>query len=177
MSFDKLTHFRNWYLKNAGALAFVPFDSPSHMIDGVTAVTMYRKGEFQVQMFVVPPGHIIPEHTHPNVDSYEIYVGGDIKFSLGGKWVDGDVVEGKHGLANSRGVSIRVHPDSPHGGVFPRGGVFLSVQRWLNGVQPSCVSSDYVGAVMGPQHMARVTTGVPVLKTSLTATDAASGEG
>ena len=27
----------------------------------------------------------------------------------------------------------------------PTGGIFLSVQQWLNGVKPSCVGMDYDG--------------------------------
>ena len=76
-----------------------------------------------------------------------------------------------------RGRVIRVRSNDKHGGVFgPSGGVFFSVQRWLNGVKPHCVSADYNGVVMGPDHMAGVVFGDAELKPELTPTDAASRE-
>ena len=146
----------------------------------MTAVLWYRKDPFQIQMFVVPPNHIIPEHTHPNVDSYEVYPGGQIRFSHTGKFIIDEAgldVPNEHGLSKVRGRIIRVKPNDKHGGVFsPSGGVFFSVQRWLNGVPPHCVSADYNGVVMGLEHMAGVVFGDPELKPTLTATDAASRE-
>lgn len=152
-------HFTEWFCKNMPPL----WDCPKHpiwMIEAVTSVLLYRQGQFQVQMFIVPGGYVIPEHTHPNVDSIEIFLGGQIRFSHSGKWVrqEGD------GFATLRGTQIRVKPHDLHGGTFgPDGGVFLSSQEWLNGVAPHCVAADYTGAVMGPHHLAHVVSGSPVL--------------
>ena len=117
------------------AFGFVPQGTQvTHMIDAVTS-----KKDIQVQLFSVPPNYIIPEHTHPNVDSYELLVGGDIRFSKGGKWVtDKDVLpaasSGIEGLHPSRGTLVRVHPETSHGGAFGKsGGVFMSIQQWING--------------------------------------------
>lgn len=170
-----LEQFAEWFLKT-GILARVPHDAPAHMLDGVTAVTLYRRAPFQVQMFVVPPSHIIPEHTHPNVDSIEVYVGGDIRFSRAGKFLTDEQnhESTSSGVSLLRGFQVRVRPDDLHGGAFgTQGGVFYSIQQWLNGVAPTCVASDYVGVVMGPQHLAAVRTGAPILKRSLTVADAA----
>lgn len=131
-------------------------------------------------MFVVPPNYIIPEHTHPNVDSFEVYMGGQIRFSHSGKWViseDEFNVPTSLGYPKAGGKTIRVRPNDLHGGVFgPAGGVFLSIQHWLNGVKPHCVAADYNGVVMGPNHLASVKFGDAVLKESLSAADAASAE-
>jgi hypothetical protein len=176
---DDLTRFLRWYMKNAGPLAFAPLLDAVHDVDGVRSVTMFRDPPFQVQMFVVPPNKIIPEHTHPNVDSYEVYVAGQIRFSKQGRWcaTEEEANTAVNGLCALRGTAIRVHPSDPHGGSFgPSGGVFLSVQKWLNGVEPTCVANDYTGVVMGADHLSKVTTGAPELKTNLTASDAATLE-
>jgi hypothetical protein len=177
---DDLTHFLRWYMKSAGPLAFVPLHNTVHDVDGVRSVTMFRDPPFQVQMFIAPPYKIIPEHTHPNVDSYEVYVGGQIRFSKHGKWCatedEANAVDTQD-LCGLRGTAIRVYPSDPHGGAAgPSGSCFLSVQKWLNGVEPTCVANDYTGVVMGPDHLAKVTTGSPELKTELTPTDAATLE-
>lgn len=177
---DPLERFLKSFLAKGSPIGYVPLLGAVRYIDGVTAVLWYRKAPFQIQLFVVPPNHIIPEHTHPNVDSYEVYIGGQIRFSHSGKFIidEADLtMPGEHGLATVRGRIIRVRPNDLHGGVFgASGGVFFSVQRWLNGVEPHCVSADYNGVVMGPEHMAGVVYGEAQLKDALTATDAASRE-
>lgn len=177
---DPLDAFLADFLAKAPVIGLVPLHGAVSYIEGVAAVLLYRGGQFQVQMFIVPPGHVIPEHTHPNVDSYEVYVGGQIKFSHGGRFIvaDEDIAQpDQHGCASLRGQTIRVRPNDPHGGVFgPSGGVFLSVQHWLNGVAPHCVAADYEGVVMGPDHMAKVVNGLPRLKPTLSPADAATAE-
>jgi quercetin dioxygenase-like cupin family protein len=169
---DTLALFLDWFL-HQNVIGRVPFGSAVHSVEGVTSILMYREAPFQVQMFAVPPNHIIPQHTHPNVDSFEVYVGGEIRFSHKGKWVS-EQPKAVDGLPDLRGSIIRVLPNDPHGGVFgPSGGVFFSVQHWLNGVPPSCVANDYSGVVMGADHMAKVERGAPILKHKLTWRDAA----
>jgi hypothetical protein len=132
-------------------------------------------------MFAVPEGTIIPEHTHPDVDSFEVYVGGNIRFSHSGKYVyPEDEVRANDRpprCAFKRGQTIRVRPNEVHGGVFGKGGgVFLSVQHWLIGVTPHCVAADHEGITMGEHDLAQVVRGEAVAKRELTAKDAASLE-
>ena len=178
---DELEQFCAWFLKKTPVIGAVPFAGAVSKIQDVTAILLYRSGQFQVQMFAVPEGTIIPEHTHPNVDSIEVYVGGNIRFSHSGRYVYGEdqlrAHDGPLGCAFKRGTRIRVHPNDVHGGVFGKGGgVFLSVQHWLNGVKPHCVAADYDGITMGEDHLSKVAGGEAVAKKKLTAKDAASLE-
>jgi hypothetical protein len=163
---DPLDDFLAWVLSGgATALGAIPLLEAVHDIEAVRSITWFRSPPFQVQMFIVPPNYVVPEHTHPNVDSYEIYLGGQIKFSHSGKWVISDYhfsEPSPNGTAFCRGFTIRVRPGDRHGGITgPAGGVFLSVQHWLNGVAPHCVAADYSGPVMGPDHLAKVVAGKP----------------
>jgi len=178
---DELEKFCDWFLKEMPVLGAVPFAGAVSKVQDVTSILLFRKDQFQVQMFAVPEGTIIPEHTHPNVDSIEVYVGGNIHFSHSGKYVyPADQLRPMDGplkLPFKRGMTIRVRPNDVHGGVFGEGGgVFLSVQHWLNGVQPHCVSADYDGITMGDDHLAKVVHGEASAKKKLTAKDAASLE-
>ncbi|MEZ0259404.1 MAG: hypothetical protein ACAH80_00245 [Alphaproteobacteria bacterium] len=176
---DELQTFAREYLKNAGPLGAVPFHGAVDRVENVTSLLMYRKGQFQVQMFIVPEGTIIPEHVHPNVDSIEIYVGGNYRLSHSGKFTspESDICEdgGPLKMAKLRGYAIRVKPHHLHGGVFGKGGgVFLSIQHWLNGVEPHCVARDYTGTTMGPDHKEKVVFGEAVSpEKELALTDAA----
>ena len=49
--------------------------------------------------------------------------------------------------------TIRVKPNDPHGGTASKnGGSFISIQKWLNGVEPTHVSSNWDGNTMGDNH-------------------------
>lgn len=178
---DELERFCDWFLKTMPVIGAVPFHGAVSRIQDVTSILLYRRDNFQVQMFAVPGGTVIPEHTHPNVDSIEVYVGGNIRFSHSGRYIsaEGDIFanDGPLGLASRRGMTVRVRPNDVHGGVFGEGGgVFLSVQHWLNGVKPHCVAADYNGITMGDDHLAKVVYGDAVAKQQLTEKDAASLE-
>lgn len=174
---ENIEQFASWFLKQQ-TLGFVPFLANIHRVQDVAAVTLYRCGQYQVQLFLAPPGTIIPEHTHPNVDSIEVYVGGEIRFTLHGKYLatpEEMVADG--GPFNSpllRGFTVKVSPNTLHGGCFGHGGgVFMSIQHWLNGVGPHCVAADYSGITMGQQHHDQVRYGKATVAPQLTWQDAA----
>lgn len=131
-----------------------PYDGVRQYTDekcSLSSVVLFRQGPFQVEMFTVLPregGSIVKEHGHPNVDSYEVYLCGEIKFTLQGKRVYSDemVLQKSHdGSALLCGQSIRVPPNVYHGGIFgEKGGSFLSIQHWLNGT-PTSVGLDWEG--------------------------------
>jgi hypothetical protein len=179
---DQLEKFCAWFLKEMPVIGAVPFAGAVSKVEDVTSILLYRRGQFQVQMFALQPGTIIPEHTHPNVDTIQVYVGGNIHFSHSGKYVyPQDGVFAKDGplkCANKRGMTMRVRPNDLHGAVVGEGGgVFMAVQHWLNGVEPHCVGSDYEGVTMGERHLANVVSGKATAKPKLTARDAASLDG
>lgn len=177
---DDLRRFALDFRARAPVFGHVPEDIvTTYQIEDVTAVVWYRKGPFQVEMFIVPPNYIIPEHTHPNVASYEMYLGGDISFSHSGRWVSEDDLLRVPNASDNRGGLIAVETDDLHGGAFgPRGGLFMSIQKWLNGIEPHCVASDYSGPVVGSHHLDGVKAGDAVLRTQadLTWRDAAGLE-
>jgi hypothetical protein len=131
-TFDDLEAFLHWWW------AIRPINTPSdaslvHQKD-TYGVVLYRQAPYQVELFNVKPNSEIVPHLHPNVDSFEVYIGGDIKFMCNGVAFDQTVL----------GAKIRVLPNSWHGGLFgEKGGCFLSVQKWLNGVPPSFVGNDW----------------------------------
>jgi hypothetical protein len=129
----QVDNFAFKFREEARVFGYIPDDVvATYRIQDVTAVTWYRSGFFQVEMFIVPPNYIIPEHTHPNVESYEMYLGGDIGFSHSGRWVDESILVRVPGSTDNKGALIKVLTTDLHGGVFgPRGGVFMSIQRWL----------------------------------------------
>ncbi len=123
----------------------LPVESPIN-VDGVLhGVVLFRDGEWQVQLFTVAPYGEIPDHVHPNVDSFEVYLSGEIAFRKNGAYVT--TPEMWSDMTKLSGMAIRVTPADPHGGTFgAKGGAFLSVQHWLNGVAPTSVGDDWAYA-------------------------------
>lgn len=134
MSPDQLELFLGWWAESRNLEP--PKTGAIEFAEGVTAITLYREDNFQVQMIIVPPNHVIPPHTHPDVDSFEVFFTGDITFYINGK-----IPEESPEL----GAPIRVRPDDVHSGEFgPAGGAFLSIQRWLNGIAPTSVGYNWM---------------------------------
>lgn len=127
---DDLENFLQWWMENRNIQ--VDFEDLNRLVfdDQLSGVVLYRQPPYQVQLFLVPPNCEIDDHTHPNVDSYEVYVNGDVDFRVNGE------ISSEH--------VIRIHPTTSHGGSFgERGGCFISVQKWLNDVTPSSVGADW----------------------------------
>jgi len=130
---DSLTRFLVDYLTNEPALP--PVTGPVvHMYERVVGSTLYRSGRQQVQLFTIMPNTEIPMHAHPDVDSYEVYLGGDIHFRI----------EGGSKTVTEIGAMIRLFPDTQHGATIgQRGGLLLSVQEWRAGVDLSSIGESW----------------------------------
>lgn len=172
---DDLEKFARTYRDKARNVHYIPQGVVSNYRMGdVTGVLLYRKDIWQVEMWIVPPHYVVPEHTHPNVDSYEMYLGGNIRFSRNGEWATpDDFIAPKDGGIVGR--MIRVNANDAHGGVSgDGGGVFLSIQKWLNGHKPHTVAADWDGKAFNDDHQSKVTVGNAEEKGEATWRDAAT---
>jgi len=136
--------FLQWYER---PIYRAPYES-SVICDGnIWGTVLYRHNEFQVQLFTIAPNTVFPSHRHPNVDAFEIYLSGDIEFFVNRTKVLGQEEHGKtdEGFTLMMGKSFRVRPEDWHHAVIgPRGGSFISVQRWMNGAKPTNVGFDWI---------------------------------
>jgi hypothetical protein len=163
---DELERYALWVLNEVPLIGFVPFQNPFWSVENIVSLVVHRRPPFQTQLFMGPPGVIVPEHTHPNVDSIEVYVGGELRLSHSGKLIQPEefICENPNSTFKTallRGSCTRVRPNDIHGGFSgeKNGAVFLSIQHWLNGVEPSSVGTDWNGKVMGPNHLDKVAFG------------------
>lgn len=151
---DELTEFLQWYTQAAPPISVPRGAAPVTFVEGVTGTVLYRLGNFQVQLFTVTPGAVIPPHHHPNVDSYEMSLWGVTFYLL----ENGERLQIHPNIMRQGGQVIRVLPETDHGAEASRwGGCFLSIQQWLNGVKPSSVGNDWAGAeTMGAEHSIQI---------------------
>jgi hypothetical protein len=160
---DEPTDFLRWFTRHHGEIT-VPANDAMSFVGGHAGLVIFRRGQFQVQLFTGGPNLNIPDHTHPNVDSYEVFLYGML-FTLEGKSIapnEKEMLRGTRVLPWDTSAPlhaykcIRVLPNNKHGGVVSsKGGAFLSVQQWLNGVKPTCVTTDWDGEHIDAGHKAR----------------------
>jgi len=152
---DELSNFAHWYLTSGEVdRVYTPIDKGLLFIEGVSGIVLYRDKPFQVELFICQPNLKIPEHTHPDVDSYELFLYG-MEFTHSGQVVlnHKEAFEQVDGYAINSYKTIRVKPNDIHGGTASdKGGAFISIQHWLNDVNPTHVSSNWSGDSMGKQH-------------------------
>ena len=149
---DELKEFKNWYLKNNKIET--PFRNPLMFIDGIAGITLYRKKSFQVQLFICEPNTLITEHSHPNIDSYEMFLWG-MKFTHKSKVIINEKMAmlEKNDKPRCSHWTLRIKPNDLHGGqASEQGGAFISIQRWLNEIEPTHVSKDWKGDILGKKH-------------------------
>jgi len=140
---DEIEKFAEWWATNRVV------KPPRAVGDGLVhigpthAIVMYRDGPFQVEMLSVAPNSSLPPHRHPNIDSIEVYMAGEIMFRCDGK--------------ENYTSELRIRPNVLHDAVSgPSGGVALSFQYWLNGVPPTFVGNDWVDDMGNPDYAAAV---------------------
>jgi hypothetical protein len=152
---DELSAFAHWYLTSGDInRIYTPNKNGLLFIEGVSGIVLYRSKPFQVELFICEPNLIIPEHTHPDVDSYELFLYG-MKFTHCGETAitEKQALEEQEGYPINAYQTIRVKPNDPHGGTASKfGGAFISIQHWLNDVDPTHVSSNWDGKSMGSNH-------------------------
>lgn len=150
------------------ALSNEDYERDIYGCKGLCSYLLHRDGEYQTQVFKTPENFVIPEHTHPNVDSYEIFVSGEVAFTHSGRWMSACADKCKDVFLHTsneiiKTTAIKVDAKDPHGGFSGKGGhVFLSIQKWLHNVKPKCVAIDYSGGTMSTKHFEDVDLGEPI---------------
>lgn len=145
LAYNTLEEFRDWWLRCPKIRP--PMDAVNIYPD-VNTVTLYRKGQYQVQMIVCEPNTVIREHSHPNSDSYEVPVFGEADTILEGYAMN------TRGLRKPAAVTANRRHSATVG---PRGGIFLSIQKWADGVTPKCVGLDSSDSSTGQDWVVRKT--------------------
>lgn len=134
-----IEEFAAWWMKDK------PFKSPMRdsikSYDNGNGVTLFRDGQFQVQLWIGDPRTEIPPHFHPNVETVEVHVAGFINY--------------KTAQHKQHDGQCTISAGEVHGGRAGRtGGCFISIQKWLNGIVPTSIEDDWVGAPINDQHAA-----------------------
>jgi len=154
MTFASVDQFKNWWLK-AGRPMKPPFKNCIHTTDIAYAMCLYRKDQFQVELYICKPNTESPVHSHPNVDSISMYLTGDLSFSdENGNYKDLSAYQwpkenGAHMLLGKTADKNNGKPHALRTG--STGGSFLIFERWLKD-NPSSVTLHWEGDLVGKKH-------------------------
>lgn len=119
----------------------------------IVSFVIFRESPFQVELFIVPSApSSFPVHCHPNVDAIEFPLSGNSWLQVNGEdvWTQEQIEQWLDYRLPSRPVPIAHDDMHCGGGSTPY--AFLSIQKWLNGVQPSSVGLDWEGETSSVAH-------------------------
>lgn len=134
-------------------VALRPPHDAVRFVDGITTVVLYREGRFQAELVAIAPHAYIPPHAHPDVESYEVALAGELEFFVDGLQSGFIRTPRADGLSRDLGKYVPVRSDAPHGGrAGAKGATFLSVQMWREGVEVTGVLINWEGQTMGKAH-------------------------
>lgn len=143
--------FAAWY-KAEGMPIQPPKEDPIYVTEISYSYVLYRKGQYQAELYLVRPNTGSPDHSHPGVDNIILLFGGDIGVKTNGtiNMIPPDVdIFGLLGPTIVSGDTHALH-------VGDRGGAFLSLEKWDDNIKPTSVTIRWQGETCGDSHTALV---------------------
>jgi len=142
-----LEEFVDWYM-NARMPMMVPWNAEVIRSDDATAVCVFRKGHYQVELYLEFPGFSIERHSHPRMEVIVVDLGGGHKNPLSKHTTGVTYTWGK--------VFHNVTPGNEHGGDttsrMGNGSCFLACQRWENIDEMTSAAIQWKGPTAGPMQ-------------------------
>jgi hypothetical protein len=129
--------FCNWWL-SSGMPMLIPADAEVFISDDATAISLFRKGRFQVELYLIHPNPKVPVHQHPGVEVIKIRLNGRKRPSISNTLHDGE----------SHGAGVRLEAEE-------KGYPLLAIQHWLTR-DPTTVASMWKGNTVGPMQEALI---------------------
>jgi len=135
-SWSDVQEFCDWYIKNDMPIHF-GIDTEIYCSDDATSVCLFRKNNFQVELYLVHANPLVNIHEHPNVEVIKLAIEDGIGRAS-------EILK----MGMSHGVGARAS-DKKKG--FP----LLAFQHWKKST-PSTVAAAWKGKTVGPKHEALI---------------------
>lgn len=146
---DTLEDFVNWAIESKFPIV-IPWDAEVRRTEDTTTICLFRKGQYQIELYLIYPGWVIPMHGHPNVEVITMIMGGGkrgAKNELGGSSLAGTLSE-------------KLHGDMMHGGetstIFSTGYCLYSFEKWPKDTKITSAALHWKGKTAGPIHDALI---------------------
>lgn len=144
-SWDTIEDFVNWFMDNKMPI-MIPWDANVVQTDDATAICIFRKPPFQIELYLIHSNKIVPKHGHPGMDVITMILGG-------GK----TATKSETGLSSTWGlISENLKNGETHGGQgadFSNGGyAILSFEKWPKDTVMTSAAIHWKGETAGPIH-------------------------
>ena len=130
-TWSNVEEFANWWI-SSGMPILIPEDAEVFLSDDATAVSLFRKGRFQVELYLIHPHPKVPVHGHPDVEVIKVRLSGRKRPYLSNVLRNG----GEHG------AGMRLESEE-------KGYPLLAIQHWLS-KEPTTIASMWKGKTVGP---------------------------
>ena len=143
-TWETIEDFTNWYLDQRMPL-MIPWDAEVIRTDDATAICIFRKPPYQIELYLIHPGQVVPRHAHPGIDVITMTLGG-------GKNNTKSII----GTGNNWGnISENLMTGESHGGLIPLtslGFCLISFEKWPTDVPITSAAIHWQGKTAGPIH-------------------------
>ena len=136
-SWANVQEFANWWM-DVGMPMLPPPMPEVFLSDDATAVSIFRHGRFQVELYLIHPQPVVPDHEHPGVEV--------IKMSL--SHAKNPIMSNVLHEGESHGSGSRVEAET-------KGFPLVAFQHWLTR-EPTTIASMWKGKTVGPLQEALI---------------------
>lgn len=142
---DSIEEFVDWYIDSRMPL-MVPWNAHVIRSDDATAICVFKKGRYQVELYLEFPKEYVQRHGHPRMETVIIDFGGGFT---------NPAREHTTGLSSTWGLVYKnIKDGAEHGGdltaSFGNGSCFLACQRWENIDEMTSAAIQWKGTTAGP---------------------------
>lgn len=136
-TWSDVEEFGKWWV-SAGTPYLYPNQPEVYLSDDATSIPIFRKGRFQIELYLIHPKPLVNEHEHPGVEVIKVRMGipGGLAFTPALK--DGQA----HGSGFRLESEIYGYP-------------LIAIQHWKTR-DPITVAAMWKGATVGPKHEALI---------------------
>ncbi len=125
--------FADWWFRNGMPIKFQE-GAEVFLSDDATSIALFRKGRFQVELYLIHPHPTVPNHEHPDVEV--------IKARLDGKRYPYLSNTLHNGEAHGAGLKLEAED---------KGYPLIAIQHWLTR-DPTTIASMWKGNTVGPKQ-------------------------
>ena len=133
-SWENVTEFGVWWVKAGMPIRF-PIGAEVFRTDDATAVSLFRQGRFQIEMYLIHPHPQLQDHEHPGVEAIKVRMGNNNEV-IG--FTDA-LTEGR-----SHGAGVRLEAEATG---FP----LIAIQYWTTR-DPITIAAMWKGKTVGPMQ-------------------------
>jgi hypothetical protein len=136
-NWEDVKAFANWWMESGMPILF-PKNPEVFLSDDATAISIFRHGRFQVELYLIHPNPKVPEHEHPDVEVIKMSLTADK-----GPVMSTILKNGEFHGAGQRMAAEKIG--------FP----LVAFQHWLTR-EPTTIASMWKGPTVGPLQEALV---------------------